>query len=932
MRTPNDAQCSFLISSFNRFAHRRACFRHEANCSLGTPRVLALRCAFLLQFGVIPQISAQQNTPPIISPIPAQVTEEDSPLIGIPFTVWDAETPADQLTFSTMLGLPDGSINSDSMFVSGIGTNRQLSIYPPLDSSGTAVAFLTVRDSGGLTAALKFDVLLRPVNDAPRLSAIADQTAVRGQGTVSVPFTVFDPDNSVSAIRLTAWSSRPSVVSSRDLRFGQAYTNRTLLIPLIGSVGSTAITIQASDTQATNTTSFVLNVVQPEFGHTSGSAIGTSFQPIWGDFNGDGLLDLVASSSSILLNRGNGLFGPAIQLPSAQASGAAAADYDGDGDLDLLLFGPATIPLLLRNNGGATPTFSLVSTQWDSLPAVYRGQLWWTDMDGDGDLDILGGTNDIRWLRNEGQDVFTDIGTGIHSQTVLGVLAVGDFDNDGDPDVLAQTASVGTPRVGPRLYLNDGTGRLTDSQISLPQGVTRAAGWADVDNDGLLDLWLVQAQSSNSLTNSLIVLRQVAGRFVESFRLNDVASSTLPTAFVPPWADFDNDGDIDFVGRFWLGQPPAVYSTNYNYSLYRNNGDGQFSTTGLPIAVDAGQPLPAVGDFDDNGAPDLLYRLGATTGNLLPMRNQSFLLNPLPGAPWNLHAFVADRIVTLFWNDADDANQSSGLTYNVRVGTAPGRNDVVPSMSTTNGTRMIPARGNAENNNWKMLNLPLERFNTETLYWTVQAVDNGFQGGPFAPEQTFFINPPGNQPPVILGISDLTIPEDTAGNLTLYVTDDRTALGALRVLATSSNTSLIPATGVRLSGFATTAQGLRVDLNLTPLADRFGETTITVTATDRAGLTTSRFFVVTVTPVNGTPVPRAADPLLALRPAGTGGFELELRTTPTNSWRVETSDDLKVWQEYSSTGFVMWPETNGVYRRNIGVTTERQFFRARRME
>jgi hypothetical protein len=155
--------------------------------------------------------------------------------------------------------------------------------------------------------------------------------------------------------------------------------------------------------------------VQPEFGHTSGSAIGTSFQPIWGDFNGDGLLDLVASSSSILLNRGNGLFGPAIQLPSAQASGAAAADYDGDGDLDLLLFGPATIPLLLRNNGGATPTFSLVSTQWDSLPAVYRGQLWWTDMDGDGDLDILGGTNDIRWLRNEGQDVFADIGTGIHS-------------------------------------------------------------------------------------------------------------------------------------------------------------------------------------------------------------------------------------------------------------------------------------------------------------------------------------------------------------------------------------------------------------------------------------------------------------------------------------------------------------------------------------
>jgi hypothetical protein len=215
--------------------------------------VLAELTVFLFLCGAVSPIRAQQNTPPIISPIPAQVTEEDTPLIGIPFTVWDAETPPEQLTFSTMLGLPDGSFSRDRMFVSGSGTNRQLSIYPPPDNSGTAVAFLTVQDSGGLTAAVKFDVLLRPINDAPRLSAIADQVALRGQGIVSVPFTVFDPDSSAAAIRLTAWSSRPSVVSSSDLRFGQAYTNRTLLIPLIGSVGSTAITIQASDTQATNT-------------------------------------------------------------------------------------------------------------------------------------------------------------------------------------------------------------------------------------------------------------------------------------------------------------------------------------------------------------------------------------------------------------------------------------------------------------------------------------------------------------------------------------------------------------------------------------------------------------------------------------------------------------------------------------------------------
>jgi len=69
-----------------------------------------------------------------------------------------------------------------------------------------------------------------------------------------------------------------------------------------------------------------------------------------------------------------------------------------------------------------------------------------------------------------------------------------------------------------------------------------------------------------------------------------------------------------------------------------------------------------------------------------------------------------------------------------------------------------------------------------------------------------------------------------------------------------------------------------------------------------------------------------------LRPAVTGGFELELRTAPTNSWKVETSDDLKTWEEYVTTGVVMQAGTNRVNRLHIGATTERQFFRARQIE
>ena len=48
--------------------------------------------------------------------------------------------------------------------------------------------------------------------------------------------------------------------------------------------------------------------------------------------------------------------------------------------------------------------------------------------------------------------------------------------------------------------------------------------------------------------------------------------------------------------------------------------------------------------------------------------------------------------------------------------------------------------------------------------------------------------------------------------------------------------------------------------------------------------------------------------------------------------KVETSDDLKTWEEYVTTGVVMQAGTNRVNRLHIGATTERQFFRARQIE
>jgi len=76
-----------------------------------------------------------------------------------------------------------------------------------------------------------------------------------------------------------------------------------------------------------------------------------------------------------------------------------------------------------------------------------------------------------------------------------------------------------------------------------------------------------------------------------------------------------------------------------------------------------------------------------------------------------------------------------GLSYSLRVGTSPGSCDVFSGMSgTSNGYRRVPALGNAQKRlSWTLKNMP-----AGPLYWSVQAIDTGFTGSPWAPEQLLY--------------------------------------------------------------------------------------------------------------------------------------------------------------------------------------------------
>ncbi len=272
----------------------------------------------------------------------------------------------------------------------------------------------------------------------------------------------------------------------------------------------------------------------------------------------------------------------------------AAGDVDGDGDADLVIGGDHKDNLLFLNDGRGRfvdATQGRLTTPPPPPTSIFGNATYavdLTDIDGDGDLDLLL-VNDHnlpdRVHVNNGTGVFTDV-----SATALPPNAdwsvdqvVADFDRDGDPDWLVRHGA------GLRYYQNNGAGVFTDTTaVSIPAGIG-GGSWeftgsmaADLDQDGDLDV-----VCPNSSGEPLLLVNQGAGTFAPA-----------PTGTLPPGiqgggyaADVDGDGRVDLVLR-------------KGGLFFRNLGGLTFAA---PVTVGFWPTFAAV-DYDEDGDADLLSR------------------------------------------------------------------------------------------------------------------------------------------------------------------------------------------------------------------------------------------------------------------------------------------------------------------------------------
>ncbi len=463
----------------------------------------------------------------------------------------------------------------------------------------------------------------------------------------------------------------------------------------------------------------------------------------WGDYDNDDDLDIVVTgwagkvanepTITTLYRNNGGAFAPSgAALVPVQNGAVAWGDYDRDGDLDLAISGQTDIvnfsrvTKIYRNNAGA---FSDIAA---NIPGVNNGSLAWGDYDNDGDLDLAvagwTGSNRITRVYRNNAGAFLDSGATLMGVN-YGTTAWADYDNDGDLDLAVCGWAGGSTRIT-RIYRNQ-SGAFADIDAGLPGVQLGALTWGDYDNDGDFDLLVSGSIGGTSLISR--VYSNDAGGFVDAnLGLQGMDGRGAVQFCSQAWGDYDNDGRPDIALSGWCETPGMATRVTRIMQNTSNFGPWIDITAGLGAMQ---YSSVAWADFDNDGDLDIASsgQVGGSdwerTG--VHLNQVAGTANTPPSAPVGLSASIAGSDITFSWNAASDSQTpAGGLTYNLRIGTSPGSDNLMPAMANpTSGYRRIPTYGNAQKRlSWTLHNLP------RPLYWSVQAVDSAHAGGAWAPE------------------------------------------------------------------------------------------------------------------------------------------------------------------------------------------------------
>jgi hypothetical protein len=488
------------------------------------------------------------------------------------------------------------------------------------------------------------------------------------------------------------------------------------------------------------------------------------------------------------------------------------ADFDNDGDQDLFAGGETVsgFSCKLYKNDNNSFTF------YASLIGLEDVASDWGDYDNDGDMDLVytGRTLNLtahqtKLYRND-NGVFVQVN---HSMTGFrfGTIKFIDYDLDGDKDIFMGGDYYSINNLETTKMYQNNAGIFTEVNVNLPSYV-HYSNWTDIDGDAYPDLIMLDQY------DSVKVMRNVNGIF-EPMAIAFVVCDTRNIAL----GDYDEDGDIDLMYgsndllKIYRNDNLTFVDINstlildsdlhINFADCDNDGDldiqrsypalkiysninHQFSNANLicNFTQNAYQFVTSQAlDLEGDGDMDFFMQNNVYTDFCAVLINSGLPANSPPNIPVIAGAVINNNNATINWNAVtDDSTNDTVVTYNLRVGTAPGLIDVLShEANLVSGKRLVSEAGNAyANNSITLTNLP-----TGTYYTSVQSIDASFLASQFSAEYTFTIN--ASNIPVPFYPANLANDIDTLVSLQWFPTANATGYFVDVSLDSLFNTTII---------------------------------------------------------------------------------------------------------------------------------------------
>lgn len=269
---------------------------------------------------------------------------------------------------------------------------------------------------------------------------------------------------------------------------------------------------------------------------------------------------------------------------SSRGSALDWGDYNNDGLIDLLIAGydgSTRITKIYKNTGISFIDSGIALTGIDGDNGA-QGFAKFCDYDNDGDLDLaIAGTNGSTMIakiyRNDDNN-FTDIGATLLEGVDMGSLSWGDYNRDGYPDLITQGRYQTVPdNRRTKLYKNSGSPSFTfsDTGFDFPIQEDLQQGqiiWGDINNDGKLDFINTGFYYSGASSNSTRIVTNNSTLALASFsEYQDLSISNTCSCFASQiLGDYNNDGKLDLIIEGSIGVGNQLL---YHYDNANNNAN-----------------------------------------------------------------------------------------------------------------------------------------------------------------------------------------------------------------------------------------------------------------------------------------------------------------------------------------------------------------------